>query len=257
MVGHLRKESDALERFYMSIYAGAAAQWRLEDPIFHSGNRCGNKRKVYDIAVLKLGRGLSMRLIFVRHGLSNDNILGKIEGHNNSGLSRKGKAQAKAAALKLKDVQIDAIYSSDLERARETAKEIARYHKTTHITFTKQLRERNWGAYEGRSLSGKEMQKWKKERDIPDFEYKSGETLNDVYNRIKNFVGKASCKNKKTVVLVGHGYIGRVLTAIILGKPASEVEGIPDFSNASISVFETLENGRHRIHTINDVAHLV
>jgi broad specificity phosphatase PhoE len=197
-----------------------------------------------------------MRVIFVRHALSNSNRLGRIEGHRDSRLSDKGKMQARAVGLKLKGVKIDAIYSSDLRRARETAREIARYHRNVHIIFTRQLRERKWGLYEGKSLPEKELRRWRSERDIPDFRHRGGETLNDAYDRIKKFAEGVKRKNKGTVVVVSHGYVGRILVAILTGRSAKGVKDLPGLSNASISILESSGGKRHKVRMMNDVDHL-
>ena len=65
-----------------------------------------------------------MKLILTRHGETVDNIKGILQGQNPGKLSENGIQQAKQLALRLKNENIDAIYSSDLARAADTAKEI-------------------------------------------------------------------------------------------------------------------------------------
>jgi broad specificity phosphatase PhoE len=69
-----------------------------------------------------------MRLIIIRHGETNDNANGICQGQNDSPLSENGIAQAKSLALRFKDRKIDAVYSSDLQRAANTALEILKFH---------------------------------------------------------------------------------------------------------------------------------
>ena len=198
-----------------------------------------------------------MRLIFVRHGLTTYNKLGRIHGYTESKLCEEGLMQAKKTALKLKESKIDLIYSSDLSRAKDTAKEIKKYHPRTPIIFAEELRERNWGIYEGQMLEGNALKKWRAERDTPGFRHEGSETLEEVHLRIKSFVEKILHENRdSTVVLISHGYVGRVLVAIIMDNSLEEVANIPPFSNASISVFELTKGKKHPVYMINDTSHL-
>ena len=88
-----------------------------------------------------------MKLIITRHGETEENKAGIIMGHLHGTLSENGKEQAKKVALRLKEEKIDAIYSSDLARSSDTAKEIAKYHPKTPLIFAKDLREKYLGKY--------------------------------------------------------------------------------------------------------------
>ena len=71
-----------------------------------------------------------MKLITVRHGKTKANEMGLSQGHLNTevaNLNEEGITQAKKVAKRLKNEKIDIIYSSDLKRAKNTAKEIAKY----------------------------------------------------------------------------------------------------------------------------------
>ena len=57
------------------------------------------------------------RMIFVRHGESTGNALGRFYGHFDGALTDLGRAQAQCAAAYLKDTRIDAAYGSDLKNA--------------------------------------------------------------------------------------------------------------------------------------------
>ena len=91
-----------------------------------------------------------MRVILTRHGETKENKKTIVQGHMPGHLSELGKKQAEMVAIRLKDEKIDFIYSSDLKRAADTAKEIAKYHPDIPIEFTKELRERNLGEFQGK-----------------------------------------------------------------------------------------------------------
>jgi probable phosphoglycerate mutase len=90
-----------------------------------------------------------MKIILTRHGETIENRMGIAQGHLPGKLTEKGIGQAKKLALRLKDEKFDAIYSSDLARAADTAKEIIKFHPNVNAHFVKELRERNIGEFEG------------------------------------------------------------------------------------------------------------
>src|SRR5690348_2997634 len=83
-------------------------------------------------------------LYVVRHAQSESNASGYLAGQKDEQLTELGKQQAIALAKDLSTLQFDAIFSSDLMRAKHTAEIIAREHKLV-IETTKHLRERMWG----------------------------------------------------------------------------------------------------------------
>ena len=86
-----------------------------------------------------------MKLYLIRHGESIGNELGISQGQRNDlSLTEKGRDQAKRIAKKLANEKIDAIYSSDLKRANDTAEIIGKSHNIL-TTLDKRLRERDFG----------------------------------------------------------------------------------------------------------------
>jgi probable phosphoglycerate mutase len=97
---------------------------------------------------LPLDLPLFMRpFIYLRHGETESNAAALIAGSWDVALTRKGLAQAGQAALKLRDSGVTAIYSSTLQRSRETAQIVAR-ELALPITAIPELNERNWGELE-------------------------------------------------------------------------------------------------------------
>lgn len=90
------------------------------------------------------------RLYIARHGQTTSNLAGIMQGHLDSDLTKKGEAQALSLGSDLKDISFDAVYSSDLIRAKRTAK-IALLDKQLKIATTNLLRERNYGRFEGQA----------------------------------------------------------------------------------------------------------
>ena len=87
-------------------------------------------------------------IILIRHGETDWNRVRRMQGHLDIGLNAQGHLQAKALAAALANETIDAIYASDLQRARDTAQVIAAAHQL-QVIIDPALRERCYGAFEG------------------------------------------------------------------------------------------------------------
>lgn len=87
-------------------------------------------------------------LLLVRHGETDWNAEGRLQGHTDRPLSDYGRRQARRLADELADERLDAIYASDLERARETA-EIVGERLGLPVVLDPDLREKDWGTWEG------------------------------------------------------------------------------------------------------------
>ncbi len=188
-----------------------------------------------------------MKLILTRHGETEENIKGIIQGHLPGRLSKKGIEQAKKVAQRLKHEKIDAIYSSDLKRAADTTKEIAKYHPNIPLIFTEELRERNHGSLTGQK---KKNIDWKKY--TPD-----GETPETMKLRLKKIIDDAYSEYPDgTVLFVGHGTMSRMILTIIENNPIEEWESQIGLKNTSVSIFEIKEDENHEIILLNSTSHL-
>ena len=97
----------------------------------------------------------STRILLVRHGETDWNASGRIQGHSDTPLNAAGRQQAQRAAQRLAPEPVRALYSSDLARAFETATIIGEPLGLTVVTSPR-LRERQYGAWEG--LTSAEIQ---------------------------------------------------------------------------------------------------
>ena len=87
-------------------------------------------------------------ILLVRHGETDWNLQRRLQGHSDTPLNERGREQARALAAELADEPIDAVYSSDLVRAHETARIVAEQHGLD-VTASDDLRERHFGTWEG------------------------------------------------------------------------------------------------------------
>lgn len=158
-------------------------------------------------------------LYLVRHGETDWNVKGLVQGHSDIPLNEKGRWQAKELAKKLSSVKFAAGFSSDLIRAKETAEIITVKHKINIITL-KALRERAFGRFEGKSWrngkDAKELDKlWSKLGELTQEEIKKnhldGLETNDVLmGRFIQAIREISIAYlDKNVLVVTHGGVMR------------------------------------------------
>jgi len=193
-----------------------------------------------------------MRLILTRNGETEGNKLGILHGQIPGKLSSTGIEQAKKLALRLKGEKIDYIYSSDLARSADTAKEISKHNSNTQIEFVKDLREQNLGVFQGKTMDDLGIS----EKDFPTAfaSPKGGESLSQLYKRAESFLHKTLQKhNNSTVLFVGHNGVNKALLASIIG---SKQEDIKNQHNTGVSIFEISEGGKSKIRIFNCVKHL-
>ena len=91
---------------------------------------------------------MTTTLLLARHGETDWNRDGRFQGHADPPLNERGRAQARALALMLADEPLEAIYSSDLRRAFQTAQLVA-VRKGLEVVLDPQLRERDIGHWAG------------------------------------------------------------------------------------------------------------
>jgi broad specificity phosphatase PhoE len=156
-------------------------------------------------------------IYLVRHGESVWNIKQLVQGHlqdTENTLTLKGEEQAKELASHLKNIQFNAVYSSDLFRAKKTA-DIIGMEKKLIVKTSEALREKAHGKYEG--MPGEEYKelftKWAESSDEERLNYKvteDGETPNQAMQRFMLFLRELSLAyTNETVLVVTHGGIMR------------------------------------------------
>lgn len=153
-------------------------------------------------------------LYLVRHGETEWNKNGIVMGQSDSPLTEVGLEQAQITAQELKDIHFDAIFSSDLHRAKRTA-EIIKLERQIAIRTSKALRERTYGHYEG--TSGEEYRKkfqhlFDKVKQLTEKgqkEFKFDHDIESDEEVISRFITQlreiAIAYPSKTVLIVSHG----------------------------------------------------
>lgn len=197
-------------------------------------------------------------LIIVRHGETEWNIAGIRQGHLDSKLTDKGLAQAKALGQRLGRERFSALYSSDLGRAVQTAREIA--NVTGHeIVTDHRLRERHLGIFQG--LNAEEIiKRYPEERRLlrtqgPEYVIPEGESMRQQVERNVAYLSELAAKHAgETIVVVTHGGVVSGFFRYTLSIPLDAPRRF-EFVNAGLNVFIREEDNWFLL-TWGDVSHL-
>jgi len=201
---------------------------------------------------------MKRKLYLVRHGESEWNKLQRIQGHKNIPLSEMGRYQASKLAKRLKNEEIDLIYSSDLKRAFETAK-IVGDELGIEVTPLEAFREIRMGVWEGLSIEEviknypEEHLKWMNEPH--NFHLEGAETLLDLQKRSIKAVNKIFEANpNKNIMIVSHSATIKVIILGILNMDLSYYSKM-SLNNVSLSIIE-FRDYNNVLKLLNDTCHL-
>lgn len=165
------------------------------------------------------------RILAIRHGQTAWNVDTRIQGHTDIALNDQGQWQAQQAALALEGETLDAIYSSDLQRAQHTAQAIARTTLPAHeqVRTHTGLRERGFGIFEGKTWAEietnwpDESRRWR-QRD-PEFAPEGGETLLQLRERVLSTLTDIAIQHKgQHIAIVTHGGVLDMLYRLATGQ---------------------------------------
>ena len=152
-------------------------------------------------------------LLLVRHGETDWNADGRLQGQTDRPLSDFGRRQARQLADGLEDEKLEAIYSSDLIRARETA-EIVGERLGLPVVLDPDLREKDWGTWEGLTAV---------ERDRVEFVGESTEAHQERILRALRAISTRHPGDRRVLVVTHGGSMRRVQTAALgLALPVVE-----------------------------------
>jgi broad specificity phosphatase PhoE len=162
------------------------------------------------------------QLVLWRHGETDYNVAGRMQGHLDSALTEVGWNQARFAVPALARFSPDLVVSSDLRRALDTANVFVDATGVT-LRVDKRLRETHLGTWQG--LTGADVDKdWPEARvtwqNDSTWAPPGGESRIDVATRAAEVVSDLDNGDDETVVLCAHGGLITALTGHLLGLPA-------------------------------------
>ena len=201
-------------------------------------------------------------ILLIRHGETAWNAKKRLQGHLDIPLNEEGERQAAALGRALREESLDAIFSSDLQRARQTAQAVA-VPRGLEVRLDRGLRERCYGAFEG-MLYAEISQRYPdayaawQARDI-DARFPEGvhvaETLREFSHRVVNTITRIVTENKyRRVAMVAHGGVLECAYRAAQGLGFAHARDF-DIFNASVNRF-TWDGAALKIKDWGDVTHL-
>jgi broad specificity phosphatase PhoE len=160
-----------------------------------------------------------MQIIAVRHGETDWNRQGRIQGRTDNPLNDTGRMQARAAAAVLPD-KIGVIISSPLKRAAETAEIINKQRYNVEIITDERLTERDFGDYEGMFIKDLQFdvdcfRRWTDNIPTP-----NGETIREAAERVFGFLDwLKETRGGETALVVAHAHVIRPMYWYFNGIP--------------------------------------
>jgi len=196
----------------------------------------------------------------VRHGETDWNAARRLQGHTDIQLNARGLVQAKqmAHALKASNLQFDILYTSDLQRAKQTAHAIESLYSTTAIVHGA-LRERHFGILQGLTTDEapqREPELWQSHlnREIHQ-DLRGGESILQFAQRVQMVLEEIRQQHiGKTILLVSHGGTLEMMYRVA-SKQALDTEKVVTVPNASLNWISHDEAG-WKVNAWADTSHL-
>lgn len=200
-------------------------------------------------------------IYLVRHGATENNLADPpiLQGcHVDLGLSPNGRRQADRTAGLLREYPIAAVYSSPLQRARETAEIVASPHQLT-IKLAAGIAEVDVGQWERRSwreIKQTEPEAYRRFRADPATHgYVGGENLTQVQQRVSAAMGGIMTENLgRRIIVVAHNVVNRVFLASLLYIPLAKARTLNQ-DNCGVNLIRHCQ-GETEVMSLNATFHL-
>jgi probable phosphoglycerate mutase len=199
-----------------------------------------------------------LRIYLTRHGQTEWNLKGKMQGWKNSDLTEKGIGNAQSLGRSLKDIDFDKIYSSSAGRTLETSKHI-RGDREIEIIADDRLIEMGFGIWEG--MEHEEVKKIYAQQHKNFWEAPhlytpiDGEEFHEVKNRVDSILEEIIRKEKGNVLIVTHAVIVKVILSKVKGITLDKLWDPPFIHDTCLSIIE-IEDGKMKLIKEADIGHL-
>lgn len=187
-----------------------------------------------------------IEVALVRHGETDWNRQGRMQGHRDIPLNANGLRQASRLAVRLSSGHWDMVVTSDLGRAEATAEQVARAAGIHRVVRDPRLRERSFGRLEGTTLNER-IKRWGHNWHRLDHGTESDESL---FMRVQSFLDDLARRERGRIVVVTHGGWIRCLFRRLF----PELQGAHP-GNTSVSLLQ-YSGGKWRCILYNDTSHL-
>lgn len=198
-------------------------------------------------------------LYLIRHGQTEANVRHQLAGHTDVPLDSLGESQARQVGLRMSEVDLQAIVSSPLLRARRTADAVASHHRLIPREDAR-LKEMHFGHAEGLTLSQAaaafpEVLTLADDPNNEEFAWPGGDRRIDFHARVFGaFEDAATSHLGQHIALVAHGGVITSIIAQLDGGSPNDYERYA-IANCSVTHIEVSQQGT-MLHLINDYSHL-
>lgn len=185
-----------------------------------------------------------MKIYVIRHGETDANKNGVLQGTSNWPLNEDGVKLAKITGQNMKGIKFDACFSSPLDRAKQTAKLVLENSgNNTEIQFDDRIKELDMGIYEGKSIKPNNL-------EVPILKilafkfnaflcgrFKNGETARECCKRTQDFLIELSKKDYENVLVSTHGCATRAMLNMLYDRKWDFWQGNVPY-NCAVNIIE-------------------
>ncbi len=194
------------------------------------------------------------RLFLIRHGQVVGHEEKRYNGQTNVALTPLGRRQLEEVAARLAPVPLDAVWSSDLDRCRYGAEQVAATHGLG-VTYSADFRELNVGDWEGltwHELQTRYPREWQARLDdIINYRVPGGESFADGALRVRPALARLLAAHPgENVALLAHGGINRIILLDALGAPLDRVFCMEQ-DYACVNVIDYFADGYRTVRLLN------
>ena len=176
-----------------------------------------------------------MNIYLIRHGETDWNLMGKVQGREDIPLNERGRIQAKQSGAALQNTDAKIVVTSPLIRATETAKIISKYLDNAQVIIEDALIERDFGEMSGMTYDRRKY--------FDSFGYEETmEPLEEVSKRLIDCIHEYASKSpKQDIVMVSHG--AAINSVIMVLSDGDKGSGKTRLKNACISILTYEDEG--------------
>ena len=189
----------------------------------------------------------TLRIYLARHGQTDWNAERRLQGHTDTELNDTGRRQAGELAARLDGITLDAIYSSQLRRSRDTALEVAGEREVTSLA---ELNEQMLGEFEGAYLDGRDPEavaEFERRSADPNDTMGGGESIEQHLARVRSAVDLIRGRHPGgQILIVGHGGTNSQILRALLDLSFEEAGEISQ-ANSELYLVELSPNRDPRL----------
>ena len=188
-----------------------------------------------------------LRVYLARHGQTDWNRDGRLQGSADIPLNDTGRQQAAALADRLRGVRFDAVYSSELKRSRETAGIV---HGAAPLVALAGLNERRIGAFEGHVSSAE----YERRSQAPDDTLDGGESQSQFFARVQSTLAVLRQAHRSgAILIVGHGGTNQMIVRALFDLSADRAAAFKQ-GNDDVYLCEIVSGAATRFWKLTDPA---